>query len=224
MATDDLAHLDATFAALMANLGPSWRGQAARQIARTLRGTQAKRIAALKDPDGVAYAPRKKPAKQKPAVQAKQFLYSAGGSGEGRKVTLANWVIRGGYITGWDVEAKGERTFKRAKIIKFIEGPPSKDAGPARSLRARATIKNQLMFRKLRTFRELKSGSDAQGAYVGFTGRTAAMARVHQEGGLDRASPRAPLVRYAQRRLLGLTETERATITDIMMAMISELP
>lgn len=72
----------------------------------------------------------------------------------------------------------------------------------------------QDMFRKLRTNRFLKAKGLARAAVVGFSGHTAAIARVHQEGLLARAQKPGPLVRYPRRVLLGYTGADRAMITD----------
>ncbi len=55
----DLAPLDAYCAGLLARLNSSERRRLSRQIASTIRTNQVKRIAAQKNPDGSAYAPRK---------------------------------------------------------------------------------------------------------------------------------------------------------------------
>jgi phage virion morphogenesis protein len=57
--TDPLAPLDTRLAGLLAALEPRERTGLARDIARTLRASQAARIAAQQNPDGSAYAPRK---------------------------------------------------------------------------------------------------------------------------------------------------------------------
>lgn len=68
------------------------------------------------------------------------------------------------------------------------------------------------MFVKLRTARWLKARVTNEDAEVGFFGRVARLARVHQEGGTDFVIPGGPLVRYAQRPLLGFTPADREAI------------
>lgn len=75
------------------------------------------------------------------------------------------------------------------------------------AIRRRAT-----MFAKLRTARWLKATSTADAAEVGFIGRVARLARVHQEGLRDRVSPGGKQIRYPTRALLGFTEAERESI------------
>lgn len=55
----DLAPLDAYCSALISKLEPGARRRLARDLAASLRASQAKRIAAQLNPDGSAYAPRK---------------------------------------------------------------------------------------------------------------------------------------------------------------------
>ena len=73
------------------------------------------------------------------------------------------------------------------------------------------------MFRKMRLARNLKAGATDTEAWVGFSGRAAQIARVHQEGGIDRPGPRVKPVRYAKRELLGLTDAERARSSDLLL-------
>jgi len=56
---DDLRALEDWAAALLAKLEPSARRQLNQQIGRELRRSQQQRIAAQRNPDGSAYAPRK---------------------------------------------------------------------------------------------------------------------------------------------------------------------
>lgn len=59
MSGNDLDQLPRHLDALIAKLSPQQRRQLARQMARTLRGMQARRIRDNIDPDGQPYAPRK---------------------------------------------------------------------------------------------------------------------------------------------------------------------
>ncbi|MNJ25863.1 Phage virion morphogenesis family protein [compost metagenome] len=64
------------------------------------------------------------------------------------------------------------------------------------------------MFQKMRTARYLKARGDSAMATVGFTGRIARIARVHQEGLRDRVAPRGAYGDYEQRELLGFTKAD----------------
>ena len=76
-------------------------------------------------------------------------------------------------------------------------------------------IKRQaIMFQNLPKASYLKAKGDGQSITVGFTGRVARIARVHQYGLKDRAEASAPKVRYEQRELLGLTDIDHELIKD----------
>ena len=93
---------------------------------------------------------------------------------------------------------------------------------PAGRLRRSGTIKRKAMFRKLRNTTNLKAGSTDTEAWVGFSGRAARIARVHQEGLEDAPSIGAKPVRYARRMLLGDTEAERQALLDILFAHVTD--
>ena len=63
--------------------------------------------------------------------------------------------------------------------------------------------------------------SNADSIDIGFAGRIARIARVHQYGLRDRADKNAPSVQYAKRELLGLTENEMTNITSLLEKHIS---
>ena len=73
------------------------------------------------------------------------------------------------------------------------------------------------MFQKLRTASFLKVQGDGNAISVGFTGRIARIARVHQYGLKDRAQIRAPSITYSQRQLLGFTEANIELIKNLLL-------
>lgn len=74
------------------------------------------------------------------------------------------------------------------------------------------------MFQKLRTASFLKVKGDGNSISVGFTGRIARIARVHQYGLKDRAERGAPDVRYEQREILGFIDADIDLIRDGLLA------
>lgn len=78
--------------------------------------------------------------------------------------------------------------------------------------------KKAKMFQKLRTSRHLKAQGSAQGLSVGFTGRVARIARVHQYGLRDRVAPRSPTAQYEKRELLGFTHADQEQLKDLVLA------
>jgi phage virion morphogenesis protein len=70
------------------------------------------------------------------------------------------------------------------------------------------------MFQKLRTATYLKAKGDSNIISVGFTGRIARIARIHQLGLKDRAVREAPEVKYEQRKILGFTDADLTMIRN----------
>jgi len=77
------------------------------------------------------------------------------------------------------------------------------------------------MFQKLRTARFLKVQSDENCISVGFIGRAARIAGVHQYGLSDRAECGVPKVRYDKRKLLGFTDTDLDLIRDSLLCHLT---
>ncbi|GGM30318.1 phage virion morphogenesis protein [Pseudomonas asuensis] len=144
--SDDLSALETWLSPLLAKIEPQERTRLAREAAREIRKSQAKRVTAQKNPDGSAYEKRKPRA------------------------------LRG----------------KQGRIKKK-------------------------MFQKLKMARYLKAQGSEQAVTVGFTGRVARIARVHQYGLKDRAQRGAPDVRYAKRELLGLCKTDLDIVQNTVL-------
>ena len=108
------------------------------------------------------------------------------------------------------------------KRVMAQENPDGTKFAPRkkRDLRGKqGRIRRKLaMFKKLRTATYLKVRGDSSGITVGFTGRIAQIARVHQYGLRDRAERGAPDTRYATRKLLGLTDKDLDIIRDGLLA------
>ncbi len=89
----------------------------------------------------------------------------------------------------------------------------------AKHLREKAhRIRRQAMFVKLKMTRFLKRENDAQSLTIGFAGRVARLAHVHQYGKIDQVAPGGPRYRYPARVLLGLTQAEKDMIREKMVA------
>jgi len=87
----------------------------------------------------------------------------------------------------------------------------------------RTSVARKAMFAKLRTNRFLRAKTDADTVEVGFTGRAAQIARVHQEGLRDKVDPKHSGVEttYPVRRLLGIAGDDRDMICERLMAMLA---
>lgn len=143
---DDLSALEDWAGALLTKLQPKERRQLNTSIARELRRSQQQRIAAQRNPDGTAYAPRK-----------------------------------------------------------------------ARELRQKQGRIKRKMFTKLRQARYLKVQSTANSIAIGFLGRTARIARVHQYGLRDRPGKTSSDTRYDRRELLGFSSSDLDMIRDSLL-------
>lgn len=89
----------------------------------------------------------------------------------------------------------------------------------ARSKKGR--IKRQ-MFAKLRTTNYLKTTASADSASVQFEGKVQRIARVHHYGLRDRVSCKGPEVRYAVRKLLGVSEEVETLTRDTLLTWMSK--
>ncbi|MFD1296430.1 phage virion morphogenesis protein [Lysobacter gummosus] len=69
--------------------------------------------------------------------------------------------------------------------------------------------------------RHLRATSDANGLRVDYAGRVARIARVYQDGGVDRAKRGGALVRYARRQLLGLSDIDRKQVGELLLSHLT---
>lgn len=99
---------------------------------------------------------------------------------------------------------------------KYEPRKPRNLRGKAGSIRRQAA-----MFRKLRTASYMKASGDERALAVGFAGRIANIARVHQHGLLDRPEPRVPEVKYPERKQLGFTAADLDLIRDSILPIVS---
>jgi phage virion morphogenesis protein len=91
-------------------------------------------------------------------------------------------------------------------------------AQPKRRLRDQVgALRRGAMFSKLRTAKHLLTRADAEGAVVGFVGRAARIAAVHQYGERDQVQPGGPEVQYPARELLGFTPADLERVRDLLL-------
>lgn len=69
----------------------------------------------------------------------------------------------------------------------------------------------------LRKARLMRIKAQTDGASIGYEGRNARIAAVHQFGGMDFVTKDGPKVRYPIRALLGLNDQDRNAIQDIIL-------
>ena len=99
----------------------------------------------------------------------------------------------------------------------FEPRKPRKEFG-----KKKGRIKRKAMFAKLRTARYFKIQSNANEVSVGFNGSSAMIAKVHQYGLMSSPSKTKDLkVRYAQRELLGFSQSDLDIIEDLVIEQLS---
>lgn len=92
---------------------------------------------------------------------------------------------------------------------------------PKKPRRGKGRLRQHKMFRKLRMAKSLRAGGNSDEVWVGFGGRAARIAAIHQLGLSDAPAPGQPKVRYARRILLGLTDAERERVLELILGHVS---
>lgn len=99
----------------------------------------------------------------------------------------------------------------------FEPRKPRKEFG-----KKKGRIKRKAMFAKLRTARYFKIQSNDNEVSVGFNGSSAMIAKVHQYGLMSSPSKTKDFkVRYAQRELLGFSQSDLDIIEDLVIEQLS---
>ncbi|WP_442783677.1 phage virion morphogenesis protein [Collimonas fungivorans] len=86
-----------------------------------------------------------------------------------------------------------------------------------RGKKGRIKRQKAAMFNKVRTTKYLKTTQDENQLSVGFLGRVARIARVHQEGLTDKVAKKGPTYHYPARSLLGFSAADQASIRDSLL-------
>jgi phage virion morphogenesis protein len=93
----------------------------------------------------------------------------------------------------------------------------------SKKLREKAgRIKRRAMFAKMRTARFFKVETDSSGLAIGFSGRIARLARIHQEGLASEVEAGGPVYQYPIRQLLGFSQAERDLIRDKLLEHLAK--
>lgn len=113
-------------------------------------------------------------------------------------------------------------TLRRNQIerIKRQQNPHGSSFAARRPRMARSrqgAIRRGAMFGKMSNARFLKVQNTPDGVAIGFFGRVARIARVHQEGLADDVVAGGPSYQYPVRHLLGFTSEDRGLIKDLLL-------
>jgi phage virion morphogenesis protein len=120
--------------------------------------------------------------------------------------------------------AKEIGTQLRRSQQQRIKQQQNPDGTKYKARRAQPTgrIKRKAMFIKLKRAKHLKVKATANKVSVGFFGRVAQIANVHQKGLRDKAHKNSRDVRYSKRQLLGFTRQDKDIILNILLDHISQ--
>ncbi|MHA0962601.1 phage virion morphogenesis protein [Enterobacter cancerogenus] len=105
---------------------------------------------------------------------------------------------------------------QRIKQQKAPDGSPYQ-ARKRQPLRAKAGRIKRAMFQKLRTNRYMKAAGHENCAVVEFTSKVQRIARVHQLGLKDRATPKSKEIIYPKRILLAINESDASIIQSLVI-------
>ncbi len=114
----------------------------------------------------------------------------------------------------------------QAQRIKAQQGPdgtaypPRKRRKELKGKKGRIKRQKTAMFAKIRTTKFLKMKATGDQIEVGFAGRVARIARVHQFGEEESVSTGKGVYTYAQRPLLGFSSDDKVVIRDSFLRHI----
>jgi len=97
---------------------------------------------------------------------------------------------------------------------------PRKNRKEFRGKAGRIKRQKAAMFNKLRTTVYLQTRVDENQIAIGFFGRVARLAHVHQEGLSDRVAPTGPTYNYPARPLLGFSSSDRCLIRNAIIRQL----
>lgn len=215
MSSDPLQHLEDLVAPLLKSISASEQRKLATTIARDLIRSQRRRIGSQRNPDGSPFEPRKQQGDASKPNRPKRFLYDGPYSSRGERVAeVKSYRDEGDRLVGYDIEARGVRTFIKGNMLRHL-APTSTSGDRIRDRRGQI----RKMFERMQG--KLKTMNDANGVAVGFVGRTARIAEIHQYGLRDQVSP-GKSASYAARQLLGFTGEDIEHIRDLVLEHIEK--
>ena len=117
----------------------------------------------------------------------------------------------------------------QAQRIKAQQGPdgaaypPRKRRKELKGKKGRIKRQKAAMFAKIRTTKFLKIKATGNQIEVGFVGRVARMARVHQFGEEERINKTSSVYKYPERPLLGFSEQDRTLMRESLLQHLGTL-
>ncbi len=193
MADAQLQELEDWLKPLVERLKPAARAKLARTMARELRKRQQARVKSQRNADGTSYD------KRKPRTLREMSFKYRDRAGNITERTARVQADKGG-LHGYDYLRGAFRSFNHRGIVEVFT---------SRSVKAKSRERMLLRLARRMTFRAGPNGLE-----VGFTGKAADLARIHQEGLVDQVAKGGPMVQYPVRELLGLGTDDREWILD----------
>ncbi|MEM5528068.1 phage virion morphogenesis protein [Gammaproteobacteria bacterium AS21] len=105
--------------------------------------------------------------------------------------------------------------------IKAQQNPDGSHFAQRKKSQKKGRIKRKAMFVKIKRAKHLKIKASANKVSVGFFGRIARIAKVHQQGLRDKPNKNSRDIRYKKRELLGFTQKDKDMILDILLEHLS---
>lgn len=139
---------------------------------------------------------------------------------------LENWLVQS--LAALDPSARralfreiGLEVRRRVRTRMLRQTAPDGTPWPARKRDRKGHVKTKAkMLLGLRELRRLSVSASAAGVTIGYSGITARIAEVHQEGGVDRVLPGGPRVKYPARPVLGLSGADIEWLRDRIAAAL----
>lgn len=122
-----------------------------------------------------------------------------------------------------DLRRSQQQRIKAQMTPEGIQYTPRKPRKDLRNKKDRIKKQKAAMFTKLRTNTHLKVKADSNEIAVGFFGRVARIARVHQFGLKDRVTKDGPIANYERRPIIGFTELDKNIIQTSILKNLNHL-
>jgi phage gpG-like protein len=221
---DILKQLDGWIASAIRSMSPARRSTLMREISKTIRRENQKRITMQKDPDGTNWKKRKKRKQNRqgrtPSTDKFYTLNYRDASRRSSTRPIKLVKVRGHLVEAIDLQEKKLKTFRKDRVISLID---EKGAVADFSSENFGKIKKKTkMMLGLRHSRRMKAQGNSTEATIGFSGLNAQIAEVHQFGLTDEVEKGGPKANYPIRQLLGINDHDLATIEQLVFKHISD--
>lgn len=120
-----------------------------------------------------------------------------------------------------DLRRSQQQRIKAQLTPEGFQYTPRKPRKDLRNKKDRIKKQKAAMFTKLRNNANLKVKADGNEIAVGFFGRVARIARVHQFGLTDRVARGGPEVKYDHRQILGFNHENRELIRKAILEYLT---